>query len=72
MNDELLTEIARAVKAARGRQGLDQQELAMVAGVATRTVSRIENAHPTIRADGLLKVLDALGIDLRIEGLESP
>lgn len=72
MNEKLFTEIATAVKAARARQGLDQQELAMVAGVATRTVSRIENAHPTIRADGLLKVLDALGIALRVEGLESP
>jgi len=72
MNDKLLTEIAAAVKAARRRQSLDQQELAMVAGVATRTVSRIENAHPTVRADGLLKVLDALGIQLRVEDLESP
>jgi y4mF family transcriptional regulator len=71
MNEQLLTEIAMAVKAARRRQGLDQQELAMVAGVATRTVSRIENAHPTVRADGLLRVLDALGIQLRVQDLDA-
>lgn len=66
MTDRHLTEIAAAVKAARHQQDLDQRELAMVAGVATRTVSRIENAHPTVQIDGVLKVLAALGLELRV------
>lgn len=68
MIDRTLTELSVAVKAERKRQGLDQAELAMVAGVATRTVSRIENAHPTVQVDGLLKVLAALGMSLRVNG----
>ena len=59
-------EIAAAVVAARRRQGLTQEELAMAAGVSTRTVHRVESAHPTLRIDSALKVLDALGIGIRL------
>lgn len=59
-------EIAAVVLAARKRQGLTQEELAMAAGVSTRTVHRVENAHPTLRIDSALKVLDALGISIRL------
>jgi y4mF family transcriptional regulator len=58
--------IAKAVKGARREQGLDQQELATAANVAVRSVHRIENAHPTVQFDIVLRVLSALGIQLEI------
>jgi HTH-type transcriptional regulator/antitoxin HipB len=61
-----LTRLAATVRDARRRQGLRQEELAMAAGVSTRTVHRIEHAHPTVRLDGVLRVLDALGIEARL------
>ncbi len=68
MNEAAFMEqVAAAVRSARHRQGLAQEELAMAAGVSTRTVHKIENAHPTVRVDSALKVLDALGIVVRLD-----
>jgi hypothetical protein len=41
--------------------------LALVANVAVRSVHRIEHAEPTVRLDVVLRVLAALGLELRIE-----
>ena len=60
--DPTLTRIAQMVREERRRQGLDQRTLALVANVAVRSVSRIENAQPTVRLDVLLRVLAALGL----------
>jgi y4mF family transcriptional regulator len=64
---DFLDQLATAVRTVRRRQGMDQSELAMAAGVSTRTVHRVENAHPTMRIDSALKVLEALGIALRLD-----
>jgi DNA-binding XRE family transcriptional regulator len=48
------------------RQALDQEELAMAAGVSTRTVHKVEVGHPTVQIDSVTKVLHALGMDLRV------
>ncbi|MDQ6805018.1 MAG: helix-turn-helix domain-containing protein [Actinomycetota bacterium] len=61
-----LQEIAQLVRAERIRQGLDQAHLALVANVAVRSVHRIEHAEETVRLDILLRVLNALGLELAI------
>lgn len=61
-----MARIADAVRTERARQGMDQATLALVADVAVRSISRIENAHPTVRMDVVLRVLSALGLDLDV------
>ena len=63
---DTLSRIAAAVRASRNEQDMDQRTLALVANVAVRSVSRIENAHPTVRVDVLLRVLTALGLRLDV------
>ena len=58
--------IAEEVRCAREAQGLRQDELAAAAGVSTRLIHQIENAKPTTRLDGLLKVLRALGLTVTV------
>lgn len=62
--------IAEAVRAERARQGMDQATLALVADVAVRSVSRVENAHATVRMDVVLRVLSALGLELDVRSRE--
>jgi transcriptional regulator with XRE-family HTH domain len=61
-----MTQIARLVREERHRQAMDQQTLALVANVGISTVHRIEHAHETVRLDGLLRVLAALGLELDV------
>jgi len=58
--------IAEEVRRTREAQGLRQDELAAAAGVSTRLIHQIENAKPTTRLDGLLKVLRALGLTVTV------
>jgi HTH-type transcriptional regulator/antitoxin HipB len=60
-------EIAAAVRRARKALGLRQDELALAAGVSTRTVHQIEHGKPTSRLDSLAPVLEVLGLRLRVE-----
>jgi len=62
-----LQRIARTVRAERRRQQMDQRTLALVANVAVRSVSRIENAQATVRLDVLLRVTSALGLRLDVQ-----
>jgi ribosome-binding protein aMBF1 (putative translation factor) len=61
-----LERIAHTVRDERRRQQMDQRTLALVANVAVRSVSRIENAQATVRLDVLLRVIAALGLRLDV------
>ena len=61
--------LAAAVLAARKRLGLTQPQLALAAGVGVRFIVDLEAGKPTIRLATLLKVLNALGGSLAVEGL---
>lgn len=61
--------LAAAVLAARKRLGLTQPQLALAAGVGVRFIVDLEAGKPTIRLETLLKVLNALGGSLVVEGL---
>jgi hypothetical protein len=69
--DPMLRAIADAVRSERLRQEMDQRTLALVADVAVRTVHKIEHARD-VRADVLVKVLRALGLELEIRRRASP
>lgn len=67
----LAERIGQAVRQERERSGLRQDELSLVAGVSTRVVHQIEHGKPTSRLDSLVSVLDALGLQLSVEGARS-
>lgn len=56
------------VRERRRELGLRQDELAALAGVATRSVHAVEASKPTVRLDVLTAVLGVLGLDLVIHG----
>ena len=58
--------IGERIRAARKELGLRQDELAVAAGVSTRAVHQIEHGKTTSRLDTLGRVLDALGMELRV------
>lgn len=68
--EQTMERIGASVRGARARAGLRQDELAFAAGVSTRLVHAIEAGKPTVRIDGLVRVLSALGLTL--EALASP
>ncbi|MGH8876090.1 MAG: helix-turn-helix domain-containing protein [Stackebrandtia sp.] len=59
-----LAEVAAAVRVRREELGLRQDELADLAGCATRTVSMLEHAKSTLRVDKLVDILTVLGFEL--------
>ncbi len=63
-----MRQIGQLVRDERHRQGMDQRTLALVANVGVRTVHRVEHSQPTVRMDGLLRILTALGLRLDVHG----
>lgn len=61
-------EIGQAVRHHRRIAGLTQKELAELASIGKTAVFDIEKGKPTIRLDTLMRVLEVLNIDLRLEG----
>jgi transcriptional regulator with XRE-family HTH domain len=64
--DVSLELIAKAIKAKRTQLGLDSKTAAMLCGVSIVTLSKVENASSGVRFDSVLKILQALGISLKI------
>lgn len=60
-------EIARVVKEARRRQGLSQDDLALLAETSRRPLYLLEQGKGSVRLETLLRILDALGLDLEIK-----
>ena len=60
-------DIARAVLTHRKEAGLTQKELADLAGVGKTVVFEIEKAKTSVRFDTLMKVLDALSIEIHLD-----
>jgi transcriptional regulator with XRE-family HTH domain len=66
-DDAILAELAARLTHARLRQKLSQQDLASLAGVAKRTVERLEAGEPAVLTN-LIRVLRALNL---IEALDA-
>lgn len=67
-SDTTSQRIGQRVREERGRQGMDQRTLAIVANVGVRSVHRVEHGEPTVRLDVLTRILAALGLRLGVHG----
>lgn len=59
-------EIGEAVRGARREQGLRQEELALAAGISTKTLHNVESGTSGMRIDTVLRLLRVLGLGLEI------
>ena len=64
-------ELGDALRSARKRLGLTQPQLALAAGVGVRFIVDLESGKPTVRLDSVLRVIDALGGVINLDGLPS-
>lgn len=61
--------LGHAVRAARKALGLTQPQLALAAGVGVRFIVELEAGKPSVRFETMLRVVQALGGGLMIDGL---
>ena len=64
-------ELGDALRSARKQLGLTQPQLALAAGVGVRFIVDLESGKPTVRLDSVLRVIDALGGVIDLDGLPS-
>lgn len=64
-------QLGQALRAARQQLGLTQPQLALGAGVGVRFIVDLEAGKPTVRLENVLRVVDALGAEIRLCGLPS-
>jgi y4mF family transcriptional regulator len=62
----LAEQIGRLIRDARHAQNLPQEELALAAGVSTRTISSIERGALGVQLNTLLRILSVLGMTLEV------
>ncbi|WP_416336473.1 helix-turn-helix transcriptional regulator [Dechloromonas sp. A34] len=60
------------MRAARKQLALTQAQLALAAGVGVRFIVDLEAGKPTLRLAQVLRVIDALGGELALNGLPVP
>lgn len=58
-----------AIRTARKQLALTQPQLALAAGVGVRFVVELEAGKPTVRLAQVLRVIDALGGEMTLNGL---
>ena len=63
--------LGEKLRAARKRLGLTQPKLALAAGVGVRFIVDLEAGKPTVRLDAVMRVIEALGGVIHLEGLPS-
>ncbi len=65
--NDIVKEISRVVKFHRAKSGLNQKQLADLAGIGKTSVFDIEKEKDSVRLNTLLKVLKVLNIELKLE-----
>ena len=60
-----------ALRAARKQLRLTQPQLALAAGVGVRFIVDLEAGKPTVRLENILRVIEALGGEIKLCGLPS-
>jgi y4mF family transcriptional regulator len=63
--------LGTALRATRKRLGLTQSDLALAAYVGLRFIVELEAGKPTVRLEQVLRVVDALGGDPTLTGLDA-
>jgi HTH-type transcriptional regulator / antitoxin HipB len=61
------TGLGTAVRAARKARGLRLEDVALAAGVGMRFLSELERGKASVRLEETLRVLAALGLQLKLE-----
>ena len=64
-------QLGDALRAARKQLGLTQPQLALAAGAGVRFIVELEAGKPTVRLENVLRVIDALGVEVQLKGLPS-
>lgn len=64
-------QLGDALRAARKHLKLTQPQLALAAGVGVRFIVDLEAGKPTMRLENVLRVIDALGGEIKLSGLPS-
>ena len=64
-------QLGDALRAARKQLGLTQPQLALASGVGVRFIVDLEAGKPTLRLENVLRVIDALGGEIKLSGLPS-
>jgi len=62
-------QLGELVRNSRKQLGLTQSQIALASGVGVRFMVDLEAGKPTLRLESVLKVIDALGGELQINGL---
>jgi len=62
-------QLGDALRSARKQLGLTQPQLALAAGVGVRFIVDLEAGKATVQLQQVLRVIDALGGELGIDGL---
>jgi len=62
-------QLGDALRSARRQLGLTQPQLALAAGVGIRFIVDLEAGKPTMRLENVLRVIDALGGVIQLDGL---
>ncbi len=64
-------QLGDTLRIARKQLGLTQPQLALAAGVGVRFIVDLEAGKPTLRLENVLRVIDALGGEIKLDGLPS-
>ena len=64
-------DLGTALRAARKQLGLTQPQLALAAGVGVRFIVDLESGKPTVQLDSMMRVIEALGGVIHLDGLPS-
>jgi transcriptional regulator, y4mF family len=62
-------DLGTAIRKTRKALGLTQPQLALAAGVGVRFIVELEAGKPTVRLENVLRVVEALGGKLAVEGM---
>ena len=71
INIQSTQQLGQALRSARKQLGLTQSELALTAGVGVRFIVDLEAGKPTVRLETVMRVIEALGGQIMLDGLPS-
>lgn len=71
INIQSTQQLGQALRTARKQLGLTQSELALTAGVGVRFIVDLEAGKPTVRLETVMRVIEALGGQVMLDGLPS-
>lgn len=69
INIQSTQQLGQALRTARKQLGLTQSELALAAGVGVRFIVDLEAGKPTVRLEKVMRVIEALGGQVMLDGL---